>query len=355
MKRALLYLSLITLPFIGNTQTAINQADIQSLGNTIMYHLVDSNAVTYENTTGSGVTWDYATITGYNLTKDGLVGDPDTSDYSTYYTNSDNYLFLEDYTGLFYSLTSTEMTTEGYVFEDVDVPLVGASDIALVLNSNPIISLNFPFDINTPQIVDNFSGTIESGALTSTPASGISYAEIDGEGTLELPGQSFSNVVRVVTTDTANASINLFPSALNVEIRRKQYDYRNSSSKFPLFSLSDIQIVNTDTGDDLANFKAVLSSVAPFTSAEDFNDVTSVHYYPNPTQGNVTFLLRSQVNNSGSYQVINSLGQVVSENDINVVPGANQFNIDLSSAPNGMYFVKITSGNFVSTKKINKR
>lgn len=357
MKKKLLILSLLTLPLVGWSQTSLTQADIQVLGNTIMYHVVDSNAVSYENVTGSGVTWDYSTVTGYNLTKDGIVGNPDTSVYSGFYGNSDNYLFLEDFTGLFYTLDANNMNVQGYVFEDVEIPLAGTDDVALVLNANDIQALTFPFDINTPTLTDNFSGTIETlgGTLPSTPATGISYTSIDGEGTLELPGQTFNDVVRVKTVDTASASINIVFSTLNVEIRRKQYEYRHSSSKFPLFSISEVQIIDTDTQDNLANFKATLSSVAPFTAAENINAENSVSYYPNPTEGRVSLLIKSKTINIGSLEVFNSLGQNIMSKDISIKSGVNVYDIDLSLESNGIYFVKIQSGDFITTKKINKK
>lgn len=356
MKKTLLILSLFALPVLVNGQFALQQSNIQTMGNSINYHVADSNTVMMESTTGTGITWDYSGITGYNgMMKNGSVGDPDTTAFSTEFSTSTDYYLLEEFTGMYYTLSAGQMDIQGYVFEDVEVPLAGPTDVALVLSNDDIQALTFPHDVNTPLISDPYSGTVEGNGIPSSPASGNSYTEIDGEGTLMLPGQNFNDVVRVKTIDTANTAITIFTSTLNVEIRREQYEYRHSSSVFPLFSITAIEIVDTDNGDVLADFRLALSSVAPSSGIEEEKLTSSISLYPNPAKDWINLNIKMDQAGTGHYDVINSLGQSVISSPLDLSKGTNQQKIDINELPYGMYFVKVEVNGQVATKKISKR
>lgn len=64
--------------------------------------------------------------------------------------------------------------------------------------------------------------------------------------------------------------------------------------------------------------------------------------YPNPTQGQATLEFYSLSDGKGLVTVVNEMGQVVQEQAITAVVGANTVNLNVSSLPASMYFVKLT-------------
>ena len=77
-----------------------------------------------------------------------------------------------------------------------------------------------------------------------------------------------------------------------------------------------------------------------------------IEIFPNPSNGNFTVKLQSSKNEELELNVFNSLGSVVySETDIQFT---NSFSrtIDLEGNPEGLYFVKLSSGETNYVKKI---
>jgi hypothetical protein len=78
-------------------------------------------------------------------------------------------------------------------------------------------------------------------------------------------------------------------------------------------------------------------------NANDF--VVSI--YPNPTQGVVVMKFANAFN--GSLVVYNAIGQLISEKKLRDV---NEYQLDISSQPNGVYMMKLRTGN--ATEKVIK-
>ncbi len=80
------------------------------------------------------------------------------------------------------------------------------------------------------------------------------------------------------------------------------------------------------------------------TSVNDiiFND--NIKIYPNPTNGIFTI----QCKDIQSIKIININGQIIKQLSID----NEQFTIDLSNQPKGIYFVKIKGDDFIIVKKI---
>jgi hypothetical protein len=88
--------------------------------------------------------------------------------------------------------------------------------------------------------------------------------------------------------------------------------------------------------------------------AKDKNAMISV--FPNPTTGKFSLGLKQVNNNSNSqYKIYNMLGEVVLKKYIENVSGEVVDKIDLSSYPNGIYFIEVTvDGKKVTSKLIKK-
>lgn len=95
-------------------------------------------------------------------------------------------------------------------------------------------------------------------------------------------------------------------------------------------------------------------NVTATVGVEENNMVTGVNVYPNPMadQASVDFNLVSD--NTVSMVLVNTVGQLVmSENLGNMSAGIHTYQMDASSLSNGLYFLNITVGNSVITKKVS--
>lgn len=89
------------------------------------------------------------------------------------------------------------------------------------------------------------------------------------------------------------------------------------------------------------------------TGIEENSVVTDVTVYPNPMTNNATVNFNMVENNTVSIAVVNALGQVVAiENLGNMGAGEQTYSLDASKLNNGFYFLNITVGNNIITKKV---
>jgi hypothetical protein len=85
----------------------------------------------------------------------------------------------------------------------------------------------------------------------------------------------------------------------------------------------------------------------------DKTDMLSV--FPNPTNGKFTLKVKSETTNSIQHYVIyNCIGDVILNKDIKNTSGNFTDNIDLSSYPNGLYFVEVSVDGYKLTSKLVK-
>lgn len=134
--------------------------------------------------------------------------------------------------------------------------------------------------------------------------------------------------VTPVRSSFSNGGSMGFPSVFLVTADKKMY-------KIPT------NIRDEDLLRDFVNQKAGLTplsinSVNP--SSFDYE------FYPNPTNGNLTFTLNLDKSQKASYQVYNSVGQLVVNQDLGLRQGQQKTSIDLSSYPTGLYFVTANIG-----------
>lgn len=92
-------------------------------------------------------------------------------------------------------------------------------------------------------------------------------------------------------------------------------------------------------------------SVGDFTSVYDHSPETPVvSVFPNPTKGRLNIEFK-EISVSCSIEIFNSLGSKVLS-DQRSVAGQRLYSVDISTFTTGIYFVKISSGEFQSTHKV---
>ena len=91
----------------------------------------------------------------------------------------------------------------------------------------------------------------------------------------------------------------------------------------------------------------------PMASVQEFaNPFKSFEISPNPANDNINISLNFKGSDIGEISLINAIGQTVYAKPISFNDGKNKLNINVNELPNGIYFAKVKSGDFISTKKI---
>ncbi len=100
----------------------------------------------------------------------------------------------------------------------------------------------------------------------------------------------------------------------------------------------------------IPNMLAALNQIEQNLSSESFSQ-NSFYIYPNPSNG--IFTLVSGSNEINEIEVFDVIGKVIlSKKQFN--SSDNQISIDIASASQGIYFLKITANNQSTVKRIIK-
>lgn len=109
--------------------------------------------------------------------------------------------------------------------------------------------------------------------------------------------------------------------------------------------------VYTNTADVTAdtNFTGISLTWTPTLASDTFTKGPEVVVYPNPSKGIFNLDLKSQVKN---ITVVNTLGAIVFEENIDNSNTITTKTIDLSSFTNGVYFINVSDDNGSSSYKV---
>ncbi|MGE0562404.1 MAG: T9SS type A sorting domain-containing protein [Flavobacteriales bacterium] len=80
-----------------------------------------------------------------------------------------------------------------------------------------------------------------------------------------------------------------------------------------------------------------------------------INILPNPTKSNFALELSTKLSGKTDVSLINNLGQVLYSSSNNMPAGINRINFDISEYPEGIYFLRISSGSNHIVKKIIKQ
>jgi PKD repeat protein len=189
----------------------------------------------------------------------------------------------------------------------------------------------------------------------------------DGDGASGAPGTVLASAA--ITTGQFSANLNQFISlpispAIDLDLTSPTFFIGNDHDVTPLDGDTLVMGVATGTSgnttwanelagwNDLANwgvdYKATAVAIVcdKTTGLQSHtSDLSSIVAYPNPTTGIVEVMLPK---NNAKVSVFNMIGEEVANSSTT----SNLLKIDLSSQPNGVYFIKVTSNGEVTTKKI---
>jgi hypothetical protein len=343
MNKKLLFASLI-LTAVSNVNAQLTQANEPAIGNSITMYVCDSMAPNLIDVTGSGVTWDYSDLLGYDSAEK-IVGtvDPATTSEASTFSSSTKAYAIEGFLTSYWSSTTNEKSSQGFVFTE---PTLG--NVVADFNANNELLMNYPFATGDVAS-DDFSGTFSfnfNGQQTAN-CTGVSEAVMDGDGTLMLPnGVSATNVMRYKIVDTTTATLAFPPMTL--EIIRTHFEYYDlSNNTLPIFTHTNIVIVQQGSSTPMADMTLVLSYEDPASNVGvNKIETNDFQLYPNPTEGIIT--IKGDFNATTVISVIDQAGRVLIEkSSVNSVES-----IDLSKFEAGCYTVSIFNNGSFTHKQV---
>lgn len=219
--------------------------------------------------------------------------------------------------------------------------IVIGSVAATLIYTSPAVVAAYPMSLNTTSSsVTSGSISIPAAAQTGT-FTGISNTIADGTGTLVLPTGTFTNVYRVVTTQTIN-----FTTSISGTVTQKNYDYYSVGTKEALFTISNATIGTQFTSPSTQTI--VTRSKPLVTSVNENKAVTfELGVYPNPSSTTVNFVTE----NAEAKQVLvyDITGKLVEKQ--NLIEG--KLKLDVSNYNTGLYMYSVI-GNANQTLKSGK-
>ena len=340
MKRTLLFAAL-SFSLLGNAQS-LTQANEPAIGETSNMYLCDSFTVAYDGIVGTGVTWDYTGLVGITgQTRLVSVLDATTHANAADFPTSTKVISVESSMSSFINSTATERVSQGFVFNE---PSLG--DIVSKFDVDNEIVVTYPFAYGST-LTDIFSGDVTTGQTGTTATTGVTYATIDGQGTLNLPfSVSIPNVIRYKIIDTSYTTVLLLG---DLEIIRRQYEYYDlANNNLPILTLSKLTIQAPGSTTPISDLSLVLSAyvTAEFLSISE-NKAIDFRVYPNPSKDIVN--INGNFSQNAIGKIIDQSGRILSSFEVN-----DNATIDLSSFENGMYFLKIIDNELSTTKTLIK-
>jgi hypothetical protein len=268
--------------------------------------------------TGTGVTWDLS-----GMTNNSQVTAAVTANSGGTFPTANVKVTQSNGGVVYYNISASKME------------LVGLDAVTTVFTySNPQTYMQFPVTSSynyTDAFAANFS--VSGYAFNRT---GTIQSEYSGTGTLITPEGTFTNVVRIKSTQTntdtyAGGTINSSIVA---------YNWYKAGVNHELANVSDITGAQTSQS-------AYYTSV-PANLGLDDNELINLLVFPNPTTGSIHINSDEVISKVEVYQLSGELALEQSSNNTSV-------EMDLSALNTGMYLVKVYGKDgAVSVKRVSK-
>lgn len=318
MKKILLF-SLSLIGYLTNfAQPTINGIDINPVAGE---SFTDNNtAYTSPGTAGANQTWDLSSLTS-NGTTTTTVSSTTVNAANTHFssTNGDSYMNIN---------SSAQEIIE-----------INASNIIFTYTDGEKI-IQFPLSYNTTY-TDSFRATFTSGTYPAV-RSGNCIGTVDGYGTLILPNQTITDVIRINYQQDYYDTIDL-GSPFIIHYISNVYTWYKAGSHFPIASLS-----NLESGGQTTEYGAYTNETN--LSVSKIDEINEVHLLGNPFQSILSFTVDANASKEIEYSIVDLSGQVVYQsNTTTILPGKNKLSINTENLSKGVYALKISNGfNFIS-------
>ncbi|HEX7414110.1 MAG TPA: T9SS type A sorting domain-containing protein [Bacteroidia bacterium] len=330
LQNSFLVASLITAS-VSIAQPTLTAAGI----NPVIGDVLIANTTNYlsPGAAGTSQTWNLATFTT-SATSTYTAVNPSSTPYASSFTNANVCEATTSYYG-YYKTSSTALQIYGNVVSS-------GTTTTVMPYSNPEDFMHFPFTY-TNSYTDTWATTFLSGGYTYY-RKGADSTKADGYGTLILPNGTFNNVLRVHFVQNYYDSAYVGMS-INITYRNDEYLWYLNGNHYPIAMLSS-EVTNMMGNISTNQYGFYLkSAVAGIEQVSTNNLETTI--YPNPTTGIIN-LKSSSFQNINSLEIYNMLGTCIHKQ----VASPSNGEIDLSTQPNGIYFIHLQTEQGTEIKKL---
>ncbi|HAY34693.1 MAG TPA: T9SS type A sorting domain-containing protein [Ignavibacteria bacterium] len=327
------------------SQIILTSANNPVPGNTTKSITCDTTGIT-EGNSGANQTWNFNGLVRRDSSVHTWVASNATP-YSAQFPNSNIASTPNDSDYSYYNSSTSELIYNGYggVFQ-------------VNSYSNPETILQYPFTFNS-NFSDSYSSVYNNG-IGNSYLNGTVTTTGDAWGTLVLPNGSFSNALQVrnVTAHRDSSAI----GGLVLDFSSTAFTWFVQGKKFPVLEVRYNTIVLN--GNPVFSGKFVsYSPDNPTIGITQINTIIADEYtlgqnYPNPFNPatKIKFDIAAgdkNLNTVINLSVFDQLGKEVATlvNEY-LSPGSYEVDWNASNISGGVYYYKLTAGNFTETKKM---
>ena len=315
MKKSYLFAALL---LSGNTLFA------QSFSRTDVGYTPGDNFTMYTSNyvnpgnAGTGVTWNFSTMTNNSQVTVATAVNSTGS-----FLNANVKLTQSDGVEIFCSISNSDM----------EVLAVNAGGAAFTY-TNPLTYMKFPITTSY-NYTDAFAADVIASGINVNRI-GTVQSEYSGAGTLITPAGTFTNVIRIKSTQTITDTV----PGMGNHSTIVAYNWYKAGVNHELANVTE---VTSSSSSQSAYYTSV-----PLNLGLEENELINLLVFPNPATNRIHINSDEVISKVEVYQLS---GELALEQTAN----ATALEIDLTALNTGMYLVKVTGQNgAVSVKRITK-
>jgi hypothetical protein len=330
MKKILL---LSSLAFAINANAQLTQANNAPAGGDSYSTTVISSAVAGPGASGANANWNFSTAV-ISTTVNPYIAATNTN---TAFNPANVSVSNGPSDVSYYKSASTDLLYYGGNI------LVGTIAATITYSSAAVIA-KYPMTLGTSSLVA-IGGSIAATGISGT-FNGNASALADGTGTLQLPGKTYTNVIRVVTSQTVNFTTTFISGTIN----QVYYNYYAPGKKNAVFTIntSTSVVAGTPSSQTVVTIASDYLASTP-TGLNENNIISNLNLYPNPTSNLIHLTSASEL--AVSVSVFDLTGRKLETT--NFINGKTAINT--SNFASGVYFYEVrdSKNNSIKTGKFS--
>ncbi|GAA4460853.1 hypothetical protein GCM10023093_04350 [Nemorincola caseinilytica] len=312
------------------------------IGEAFQLRICDTTGIT-PGPAGASITWNFATgANGLTVTSVdtgravSCLSTPYFSNYPTATIALKGPSITADAT-TYLIANSTRLAQLGYYASpDTNLILTNAAD-----------QIRYPFTYpNT--FTDTYEGTFHLNPLTAHHTGTITVT-CDGWGTLQLPGRTDNNVLRVKTTQTFTDSANVFGTPIMKTYEILSYDWYKPDYHTALLTIQTV----TEVGSPTPDYRFIAFAGMQITGVPDMDPtLADVQLFPTPATGELNITFSTPVTQHVRITLHDMAGREIAAIADGKYSGKQQLRYNTADLARGLYFVSVHTDAGSVTKKV---
>ena len=337
MNRLILSALIGCISFNSFAQSTLTAANFNPVTGDIYVSRVADTTLVTQGASGAGITWNFSGLTttmvdtGYALSCSAV---PHCNSGSTWAVTG---------------TVSNPMVTS--IIADAAKYAQNGSWVSATQNTsytNPMDQLRYPFTYMSG-FTDTFQATIVNSPIT-THVKGTATVLCDGHGTLTVPGRTYTNVLRVHSSQTYIDSSFLLsnPTAILDTYQFDSYTWYMPNYHSALMTITYARQINGPI-----NYKLVSYTAKSLTGVHELSPLSaSIELFPNPTNGDLNISFDAAYDDKIRISIADMAGREVALIAITSKQGQQQIVYNTSGLAKGLYLLRLQSADEVVTRKV---